>query len=249
MKSLDFQVNNLVFGYSEKSPKNRSPWNFSLQQGELVAILGPNGSGKTSLLRALMGDATYLAGEIRIQGESKSVEDWNSKTLARYFSYLPQESLFDSFQITEAFLKLAFFPQLGLVGRIPSKLLEGFDAFTEKFELRDYLNKRLSDLSSGERQRVFLARTLLQPSHIALLDEPTNHLDPNAIEETWSFLSKSKQGKIVVIATHDLAQVERHCDKVIVLSKSELFFFGTVLEYQSQGIKQKIFPLIVPQPC
>jgi iron complex transport system ATP-binding protein len=242
MKAPGIKIKNLMVGFSEHLPINQTKWELDINPGELVGIIGPNGSGKTSFLRALMGDETFLSGEILIGGESESVQSWSSKKISQHFSYLPQESFFDSFQETEAYLRLAFLPRLGLLGRMSQENSAQLDSFARDFELSSYLKKRLQDLSSGERQRVFLGRVLLQPSQMVLLDEPTNHLDPNVVEKTWLFLKNQKNKKTVLVATHDLSQVERHCDRVIVLSGREMLFSGTVSEYQTREIKRLVFP-------
>lgn len=243
MNSFGLKISNLRVGYSRDKAINQKPWSLTVPEKKLVAVIGPNGSGKTSFLRAVMGDTTCLSGEIHIHGEKKSVQSWKVKEISRCFSYLPQESYFDSLQESGAFLKLAFLPRLGLLGDLMTQDREAFERFSDDFDLKEHLKKRLEDLSSGERQRVFLGRALLQPCKIALLDEPTNHLDPNVVEKTWRFLSRAKESKTILVATHDLAQVERHCDYVIVFSKEDLIFSGAVTEYRSQGIKQQVFPL------
>ncbi|MFM8269308.1 MAG: ABC transporter ATP-binding protein [Pseudomonadota bacterium] len=237
-------INNLVVGYSKQAPVNREAWHINIKSGELIAIIGPNGSGKTSLLRALMGDRTYQSGEIFVWGEKDSVESWSAKKLSRYFSYLPQETFFEPLQETEAYLKLAFLPRLGLFGQMLGDDHSVFENIVTDLSLHKFLKKRLQDLSSGERQKIFLARALLQTGPITLLDEPTNHLDPNIVETTWRLLKRKKGQKTMIVATHDLTQVERHCDQIIVLSKENLVFSGSIAEYQSLGIKQIVFPLI-----
>lgn len=237
------KIENLLVGYSSRHPVNLNPWNFEIPEGELVAIVGPNGSGKSSLLTALMGEKTHLSGKVRILGEEEPVNLWSSKKLSHYFSYLPQESFFDPLQVTKHQLGLAFLPRLGSWGRVTEKQRAGLEDLVRKLELNDFLNKRLQNLSSGERQRVFLGRTILKPSKFLLLDEPTNHLDPDVQEKIWILLKQQTQ-KSKLVATHDLQHVERYCDRVIVLFKKEMVFAGKVSDYLKQGIKHRIFPLI-----
>jgi len=243
MKAPTIKIKSLMIGYSHESPLNEKRWDLEIGGGTLTAVIGPNGSGKTSFLRALMGAETLLSGEVLVGTEAESVESWTCKKISRFFSYLPQESLFDSLQETESYLKLAFLPRQGLLGRLSTDDISQFDNFAAEFELRAYLKKRLQDLSSGERQRVFLGRVFLQPSQVVLLDEPTNHLDPNVVEKTWALLKSKKNKKTMIVATHDLSQVERHCDSVIVFSGKDLLFSGSVSEYQGRQIKRLVFPL------
>jgi len=239
------KIEDLVIGFTKETPLNASPWNFEIPESELVAIIGPNGSGKTSLLRALMGEPTGLSGGVFLKEEQGPVKEWSSQKICRYFSYLPQESQFDPLQLTKHQLGLAFLPTLGFFRTKVTPLeRERLEFLIKESGLDPFLNKRLQELSSGERQKVFLVRTLLQNSKIVLLDEPTNHLDPDVQETIWGLFKNEIKTRTVVVTTHDLAQVERHCDRVVALSKEGLVFAGSVSDYKSQGIKRRIFPLI-----
>lgn len=186
---------------------------FNAEQGECLAVIGPNGSGKTSLLRAINQELTSLNGEILLFG--RSISGLSRQQRAKQVAVLAQNDLPD--------MRLALEDYVAL-GRIP----HAYDVTPSVHEsivtnaindtgLQSLRKRPLSALSGGERQRAALARVLAQAPKLVLLDEPTNHLDPPGRVELLS-LVKSK-GITVVAVLHDLSLVESFADRVLLMSQ------------------------------
>lgn len=188
-----------------------------LSPGELVGLVGPNGSGKTSLIRAVTKVVSPAGGEVRLLGDE--VGQLSQAELARRVAVVPQEPL-----LPEAFTAL----DCVLMGRTPHlRLLENegerdYEAAraamtrTDTWELAD---RPVGELSGGERQRVVLARALAQETPVLLLDEPTAHLD---IGHQASVLALMRQlcrdeGKAVLAVVHDLTLAGACCDRLVML--------------------------------
>ena len=180
-------------------------------RGELVAVIGPNGAGKTTLLSILAGIQQANEGSVSLA--------------PRQIGWVPQQAaLYGKLTVAE---NLRLFAKLersedaeGEVGRMLD--LTG---------LRDRADDQVSVLSGGNRQRVNIAIGLLGRQPVLLLDEPSASLDPRQRERVWEFiLSLAAGGTTVVYSTHDIAEAERHANRVLVLADGELIFTGAPAE-------------------
>lgn len=177
---------------------------FAVKAGECLAIIGPNGSGKTSLVRAISQELTHLKGDILLRGRSMSALSRQQR--ARLVAVLAQNDTPDTRLSLEDYVALGRIPH---AGDVPRNVHDAIVANAIKETGLQRLRRRsLLSLSGGERQRAALARVLAQTPDLVLLDEPTNHLDPPGREELLS-LVKNK-GIAVVAVLHDLT---RHCCK------------------------------------
>ena len=141
------------------------------------------------------------------------------------------------------FLELAFLFRTGIFKPLPSISSDKFRPFLEELNLVPLISKVLQQLSSGERQRVFLARALLQGSQLILLDEPTNHLDPKAASNFWQSLISYRaiQPIDILMSTHDLGFVKDSCDWVLALDQGRLFFSGPTDLFFKDKMNEKLF--------
>jgi ABC-2 type transport system ATP-binding protein len=184
---------------------------FELKRGELVAIIGPNGAGKTTLLSILAGVLKPSEGEL---SHSNGEIGW-----------VPQQpALYSKLSVTE---------NLRLFARL-EKLADP-DAAVERMlgqtALEDRAEDEVGSLSGGNQQRVNIAIGLLSEPIAVLLDEPSASLDPRQRERLWEFIgSLAGRGTTVVFSTHNVAEVERYADRVLVLVDGELLFTGTPRE-------------------
>jgi ABC-type Mn2+/Zn2+ transport system ATPase subunit len=187
--------------------------------GERVAIVGPNGAGKSTLFKAITGLLPIDAGHICLHGEQP---DARSR-----LAYVPQREAIDwSFPVTVAdvvmmgrYGRLGWFRQPGRHDRaIVARSLE-------RVGMADYSQVQIGELSGGQQQRVFLARAVAQEADLLLLDEPFNAVDLATQQATFELLDElQREGKTVITATHDLATVAEHFDRVLVLNRRVIAF-------------------------
>jgi len=184
---------------------------FEVARGELLAIIGPNGAGKTTLLTMIAGIRKPDSGTVAQQGPNAD----------KRIGWVPQQ--------TAVYSKLTVAQNLRLFARLEK--VEELDAVVERMLEQTALSERADDelgsLSGGNRQRVNIAVGLLADPPVLLLDEPSGALDPRQRQRLWSFItSLTERGTSVVFATHDIAEAERHADRVLILADGELLFSG-----------------------
>ncbi|ATA22534.1 ABC transporter [Gibbsiella quercinecans] len=194
---------------------------FEARAGECMAVIGPNGSGKTSLLRAISQELTSLKGEIRLLGRSLSALSRQQR--ARQIAVLAQNDMPDMRLTLEDYVALGRIPHARDVPRSVHDAI--VTRAIKETGLQRLCRRSLSALSGGERQRAALARVLAQTPNLVLLDEPTNHLDPPGRVELLS-LVKSK-GITVVAVLHDLSLTESFADRVLLLSQGRSVIYDT----------------------
>ena len=212
----------------------------ALSSRQLVALAGPNGAGKTTLLRALAG-LLPSQGEIIIGGDVLSSLPLRER--ARRFAYLPQG------QVVHWPLPVRDIVALGRIPHgagDPSRLTpRDADAVQRAMQLTDVVDlseRRVTELSGGERSRVALARVLAVEAPVMLADEPTAALDPRYQIEVMSNLRKAADsGTLVIVVTHDLGLAARFADRILVLSQGQLIAEGTAAEALSAEILADVF--------
>ena len=221
--------------------------NFTLAEGEFLGILGPNGCGKTSLLRLMAGVLKPQTGSIELDG--KNLTTYSKKNLACIVSVLAQENPIDfPFSSMEVVLmgRAPYLKGLGWETALDRKIAR------EAMELCDCLQFADSDvrlLSGGERERVFLARALAQKPRVLLLDEPTTHLDLRHQSEIYSLLKKLHQSEkiTIVIVLHDLNFAAQICNQLLLLHQQQLFAHGKPEEVLNSERIRKVYGIEVSQ--
>jgi len=227
----------LCTGYHEKQVLHDI--NLTLEQGEVLALIGPNGSGKTTLIRTLSGILPPSAGRVLFQGEDlthKSVQE-RSKRIA----VVPQfRTLPPAFSVYEV-LALGRTPYLnwfGITSGADHQIVKDAMAQTGLTDLADH---SIAELSGGEQQRGLLARALAQQTPALLLDEPTAHLDlqyqVSFLESVHRLAHPSTQAeqagfekRAVLVAIHDLNLLTRYADRVALMVKGRITALGTPCE-------------------
>ena len=207
--------------------------NLEVRSGEVFGFLGHNGAGKTTTVRLLNGVLEAHAGKIRVLG----LNPINDGSALRFRSGVLTESISLDNRLT-ARDNLHIYADLFGVPRsiVKSRVAELF----EFFELSEHANERVSGYSTGMRQRLALARTLLHEPEILFLDEPTSGLDPLAahqVNELISNLSREK-GRTVFLCTHNLVEAQKLCDRVAVMEHGKLVALGTPSELAHQYVKR-----------
>ena len=199
---------------------------FRVNEGDSLALLGPNGSGKTTTLKCLAGLSSPTAGQILIHGNDIASDAVTAKT---FFSYLPQRVAFP--EQTTAREVLQFFCRLR---HLPlSRAAEAF----ERWGFGQTSGSLVSDFSGGMLQRLGIAVATLPDAPILLLDEPTASLDPEGAAEFRSFVSAQRQaGKTIVFSTHILSDVDRLADRVAFLVGGRLIALDSVASLRSNAL-------------
>ncbi|WP_442545204.1 ABC transporter ATP-binding protein [Arthrobacter sp. KN11-1C] len=198
---------------------------FDVRAGETFGFLGSNGSGKTTTLRALLGIYQPTAGTLHIGGKTFDPRD------GIRLGYLPEErGLYKKEQVLDV---MAYFGRLKGLGKAQARAwsLE----YLERVELADKAGTRLDKLSGGEQQKIQLGVTIMNEPELLILDEPTKGFDPVNRRMLMDIIEEQKlAGSTVIMVTHQMEEVERLCDRVILLKDGISRAYGTVSEVQEQ---------------
>lgn len=204
-------LNNISFSYDGKN-QVLSQLNLSVESGEFVALIGPNGGGKSTLIKVLLG-LLKPQGEVRLFGQP--VLEARSE-----IGYLPQYAHLDlNYPITVSEVILSSFLARNPLRRKQATDTQKLDAMLAQFELGPLKNRPLSALSGGQRQRVFLARALIHEPKLLILDEPTTALDTRSEDSFYAWLQTLCPEKTIVLVSHDLSVVSRIATKVCCLNR------------------------------
>jgi len=188
----------------------------SVGEGQFVGLVGPNGAGKTTLLRAINGALAPNQGTVHVAGED--VAALGSRATSRLVASVPQSTaLAFEFPVRHV-VAMGRTPHIGRFGTRTATDREVVDAAMERAAVTDLADRPVTEVSGGERQRVFLARALAQDTPVLLLDEPTSDLDVNHQVRTLDIVSDLvAEGRTVVAAIHDLDLAARYCDELRLL--------------------------------
>lgn len=232
-----FELQHVSVGY-EGIPVIRDV-SFTARDGEITTLVGTNGCGKTTLLKAIARQLPLLDGEILLQ--NKSIQVYNRKEFARAAAFMPQVRNIPEITV-RGLVSHGRFPYLGLSRQMSADDRAAVETAMQATGVSQWASRDLRELSGGERQRVYLAMALAQGGDAILLDEPTTYLDVAAQFELLELLRQlANQGKTVLLVLHDLAQALQYSDKVAVLAKGNLEAFDTPRHLFEQQILDRIF--------
>lgn len=234
------EVKNLSFGYTPQSPILED-LSFEIKAGAFVGIAGPNGAGKTTLLDLLCGLLRPDFGSIQVDGAT--IERYGVKELAQRIAVVRQEFV-PVFEFTvEETVMMARTPYLGVFGFEGKADRQIAKEAMEATDIADFVTRPLGSLSSGERQRVFIARALAQDTDILLLDEPTSFLDFKHQVGIYDLLKAAQleKSKTIVTVTHDINLAAQYCDVVLLLGADKNYHYGSVKDVFSSEQIKKVF--------
>ncbi len=193
---------------------------FDIDKGEIIGFLGPNGAGKTTTMKILTCFMAANSGEAKVSGHNCTDE---SQIVRQKIGYLPENNpLYTDmtvFEYLKYMAELHDVPKADILDRIKEAVVD--------CSLSDRLHSSIGALSKGYRQRVGLAATLLHDPEILILDEPTVGLDPNQIVEIRNLIKKLGKKKTVILCSHNLAEVELTCNRIIIINKGKIVATGT----------------------
>ncbi len=204
---------NVDFGYDRRLVLESV--NLEIRESSFVAVIGPNGGGKSTLLRLLLGLSSPRRGELRVFGRSPA-------QARRLIGYMPQHLEFDaSFPITvEEVVELGALGQGRSWGPVPSGLRRSIDEAMHRVGCDPWRRLPFSSLSGGQKQIVLIARAMVGHPRLLLLDEPTANLDPTVQDLFFRLLSELRRETTVVLVSHDVGFVSQWCDTVVCVNRS-----------------------------
>ena len=198
---------------------------FTVKRGETFGFLGSNGSGKTTTIRALLGIYPPTSGELLIDGKPYSVSGGIK------LGYLPEErGLYKKESVIDVMI---YFGQLKGMAR--DEALKEAKKFLQRVKLEDKANVRLDKLSGGQQQKIQLGITVMNDPELLILDEPTKGFDPVNRRLLMDIIEEYQQkGATVVMITHQMEEVERLCDRIILLKDGTSYAYGTVADVKKK---------------
>ena len=228
------EVKNVSKSYGEKIDLDDVSLN--VEKGDVFGLLGPNGAGKTTLIRMINQITKPDKGEILFEGEKLSAKHISQ------VGYLPEErGLYKKMKVGQEALYLAELK--GLKGNIARKSL---DDWFKKFEITDWYNKKVQELSKGMQQKVQFITTVLHNPRLLIFDEPFSGFDPlNADLLKNEILELRDKGATVIFSTHNMESVEQICDKIVLINSSKKVLEGKVKDIK-QRFKAGLFEIIIP---
>ncbi len=195
---------------------------FTCDPGEVFGLLGANGAGKTTTLRMLStvlkpsgGSATLMGHDVLTEPEATRQNlGFYSASTSLYPRLTGRETL-------EFFARINHYP--------PERVAERVDAMVARFGIEEYVNARVEKLSSGMKQKVSIARTIVHDPPVLIFDEPTVGLDVlNAIEMVKVIRELRDEGKIIIFSSHIMSEVEKLCDRIAILHRGQILALGTL---------------------
>ena len=217
-QNILLECKDLLVGYGKALLSMKFPFDFSLASGNVVALMGENGCGKSSLLKTFAGLLAPVAGEVSLEG--KSLTEWAPRERAQEISLVRMSSAVPPRMSVSEFVRLGRSPYSGI-----------FDSRTEEdnrivensmalLDVANFANRPIAELSDGERSRVFLAEAVAQQVKILLLDEPNAFLDIPRSHALFRLLKKIavERQMGIVVSTHSVEYAERYCDKIMVVN-------------------------------
>jgi ABC-2 type transport system ATP-binding protein len=217
MNETAIQINNLSKKYKNTlAVKNIS---FKINKGTIIGLLGPNGCGKSTTIGMMLGLIKPTSGEVIIN--NKNIETNRTDLLQKINFISPYIELPKKLTIEE---NLKVYGRMYGVKNLKDKIIE----LTEKLNLTEFKKRKTGELSSGQKNRVSLAKALINDPEILLLDEPTASLDPDVGDYVRGIIEKfsSNNKKTILIASHNMNEVERLCDEVMMMKNGEIIDKG-----------------------
>ncbi|MBA8879232.1 ABC transporter ATP-binding protein [Phyllobacterium myrsinacearum] len=232
---MSIKADNLVWKIDSKTIIDGL--SFTAQQGKMIGLLGPNGSGKTSLLRLLAGLKKPTSGRITLDG--KNIAQIGRRSMAQRVAFIEQHATTNASLKVIDVVKLGRFPHRSMFSGWSTADDAAVTYALERTEMTAKRNDHWQSLSGGEKQRTHLARALAQSPAELILDEPTNHLDIHHQINLLRFVSALPITSI--IALHDLNHAAMFCDELIVMQSGRIVASGSPEDVITQALLREVF--------
>jgi len=217
--------------------------NFTINDGEIVGLLGENGAGKTTTLRIISTMIKCTGGTVKVNGVDINKEP--SKVRSQIGILFGGEvGLYDRLTARE---NIRYFAELN--GMTKDAADESIKALSEELQMEEYMDRRIGKFSRGMKQKVAIARSIVHEPKVILLDEPTAGLDVSSSRLIHNFIKNcKKQNKAIVFSSHSMDEVQKLCDRVIIIHKGKMVEQGTINElkdkYNSDDMEQIFMNLV-----
>ena len=216
------EIKSLTKNYNKYLAVNKI--NFVIEKNKTVGLLGPNGCGKTTTIGMMLGLVTPTSGEIKLEG--KNIDLFKRDEILRRFNFASP--------YVELPKKLTVKQNLEIYGRLYGiqNLKKRIDEISHDLDIKNFFERKTGELSSGQKNRVSLAKSLINKPEVLLLDEPTASLDPDIGDFIRSYIQdyKTKNKVTILLASHNMNEVERLCDSVIMMRKGKIVDRGSCQE-------------------
>ena len=238
---MTIEIKNLYKNYKHfKAVKNL---NFKIEKGSIIGLLGPNGCGKTTTIGMMLGLIKPTSGEVLISGKNIENENNRIKVLEEMNFISPYVELPKKLTVKE---NLIVYGKMYDVENLKEKI----DKLISELNLSEFKNRKTGELSSGQKNRVSLAKSLINEPKILLLDEPTASLDPDTGDYVRTYLEEyaHKNKTTILLASHNMSEVERLCSKVMMMKGGEIIDTGTceklILKHGRKNLEETFLKLV-----
>lgn len=216
---------------------------FKVNKGEIVGLLGENGAGKTTSLRMIATMLKPTGGTAVVNGYD-IVKDQKKVRGEIGILFGGEVGLYDRLTARE---NIKYFSELN--GMSDKETIKSIDYLVEMLDMKDYIDRRVGKFSRGMKQKVAIARSIVHNPSVMLFDEPTAGLDVTAARIVQDFIKKCKEdNKAIIFSSHSMSEVERICDRVIIIHKGKIMEEGTVEElktkYNNENVEEIFMQLV-----
>ena len=196
--------------------------NFEIKKGSIIGLLGPNGCGKTTTLGMILGLIKPTSGTVNINGKNIEDENYRIKMLEKINFISPYIELPKKLTVNE---NLIVYGKMYSVRNLEKKIV----TLVNDLNLKNFIDRKTGELSSGQKNRVSLAKSLINDPEILLLDEPTASLDPDTGDYIRGYIQKyAKQNNTtILLASHNMAEVKRLCSEIMMMKNGEIIDQGS----------------------
>ena len=220
---MSIKIKNLYKNYKGfEAVKNL---NFEIKKGSITGLLGPNGCGKTTTIGMILGLIRPTKGEVLINNKNIEIEKNRISVLEKMNFISPYVELPKKLSVKE---NLIVYGKMYEVKNLQNRI----NTLCNDLNLKEFLNKKTGELSSGQKNRVSLAKSLINNPEILLLDEPTASLDPDTGDYVRSYIENyaKKNNTTILLASHNMSEVERLCENIMMMKQGKIIDEGTCEE-------------------
>ena len=220
---MSIKIKNLYKNYKGfEAVKNL---NFEIKKGSITGLLGPNGCGKTTTIGMILGLISPTKGEVLINNKDIEIEKNRISVLEKMNFISPYVELPKKLSVKE---NLIVYGKMYEVKNLQNRI----NTLCNDLNLKEFLNKKTGELSSGQKNRVSLAKSLINNPEILLLDEPTASLDPDTGDYVRSYIENyaKKNNTTILLASHNMSEVERLCENIMMMKQGKIIDEGTCEE-------------------